>query len=61
MTVVFGALTTAFTGYSLALYNFQQNPSAEGQAAIAAARDVLFKEVSKDVLYLVYIGIGMFV
>lgn len=56
MTVVFGALTSAFTGYSAALYAQQRNPSAEGEAAIEAAKAALFVEVNKDVLYLVYIG-----
>ncbi|KAK4053219.1 hypothetical protein OIO90_003993 [Microbotryomycetes sp. JL221] len=61
MTVVFGALTSAFTNYSLATVRATQAPGAEAQAALDAARDNLFSEVNKDVLYLVYIGIGMLV
>lgn len=56
MTVVFGALTSAFTGYSAALYAQDANPTADGAAAIESAKAALFIEVNKDVLYLVYIG-----
>lgn len=51
MTVVFGNLTTAFVrfGNELLSGNNSQN-----------ARSELFREVNKDALYLVYIGIGMF-
>jgi hypothetical protein len=56
MTVVFGALTSAFTGYSAALYAQAKNPTAGGAAAIEAAKAALFVEVDRDVLYLVYIG-----
>ncbi|SCZ98574.1 BZ3500_MvSof-1268-A1-R1_Chr3-1g05473 [Microbotryum saponariae] len=59
MTVVFGALTTSFTAFQLAK---DQAPSLpNGDAVLARAREDLFKEVNKDVLYLVYIAIGMFV
>ncbi|KAK4704235.1 ATP-binding cassette, subfamily B (MDR/TAP), member 1, partial [Phenoliferia sp. Uapishka_3] len=59
MTVVFGSLTTAFTAYGTALENVDSVP--DGAALVAAARSDLFSTVNKDVLYLVYIGIAMWV
>ncbi|KAM0787890.1 hypothetical protein ACM66B_003940 [Microbotryomycetes sp. NB124-2] len=56
MTVVFGSLTSAFTNFARTL----ADPAAN-QATVTAARSALFDEVDKDVLYLVYIGIGMLV
>ncbi|GAA5842598.1 hypothetical protein JCM9279_003631 [Rhodotorula babjevae] len=58
MTILFGNLTTAFTDYGgLTMVN-AQNATPE---RIAEARRVLFREVNKDVLILVYIGIATFV
>ncbi|GAA5897055.1 hypothetical protein JCM8208_006155 [Rhodotorula glutinis] len=58
MTILFGNLTTAFTNYGgLTMVN-AQNATPE---LIAEARRVLFREVNKDVLILVYIGIATFV
>ncbi|KAL8280016.1 hypothetical protein RQP46_007597 [Phenoliferia psychrophenolica] len=59
MTIVFGNLTNTFTKYSVALAN--ANASPEGAAAYAAVRAKLFSSVNTDVLYLVYIGIAMYV
>ncbi|SCV74374.1 BQ2448_6806 [Microbotryum intermedium] len=59
MTVVFGALTTSFTAFQLA--KDQASTLPNGDAVLAQARSDLFREVNKDVLYLVYIGIGMLV
>ncbi|GJN89308.1 hypothetical protein Rhopal_002288-T1 [Rhodotorula paludigena] len=56
MTILFGNLTTAFTDYGTARLSGTASPEQ-----IAAARDRLFAEVDKDVLILVYIGIGTFV
>lgn len=53
MTILFGNLTTAFTDYGTARLSGTASPEQ-----IAAARDRLFAEVDKDVLILVYIGIG---
>ena len=51
MTIVFGNLTTSFTGFANAL--------ALGQDP-ALFRDSLFSQVNQSSLYLVYIGIGTF-
>lgn len=51
MTIVFGNLTTSFTGFANAL--------ALGQDP-APFRDSLFSQVNQSSLYLVYIGIGTF-
>ncbi|GAA5912585.1 hypothetical protein JCM5296_000742 [Sporobolomyces johnsonii] len=56
MTIAFGNLTTAFTQYA----TITQVASSSSEA-IAAARSHLYSEVNKDVLILVYIGIGSFV
>ncbi|GAA6011936.1 hypothetical protein JCM10207_003434 [Rhodosporidiobolus poonsookiae] len=58
MTILFGNLTTAFTDYGTAMY--RADGSADSTAALSAARNHLFSEVNKDVLVLVYIGIGTF-
>ncbi|GAA5824101.1 hypothetical protein JCM11251_001522 [Rhodosporidiobolus azoricus] len=55
MTIIFGNLTTSFSDYAIALQ------AAAAPEIIAEARDRLFNEVNKDVLILVYIGIGTFV
>ncbi|ORY49292.1 P-loop containing nucleoside triphosphate hydrolase protein [Leucosporidium creatinivorum] len=57
MTVVFGALTTQFTNYGLALAESTSSP--EAAARLEEVKQALFREVNKDVLYLLYIGIGM--
>lgn len=54
MTVVFGALTTQFTNYGLALAESTSSP--EAMARLEEVKASLFREVNKDVLYLVYIG-----
>ena len=55
MTILFGNLTTAFTNYGgLTMVNAQ----GATPELIAEARRVLFREVNKDVLILVYIGIA---
>lgn len=59
MTVVFGALTTQFTSYGTAVAAAGSSP--EGAAILAEATDKLNRNLSSNVLYLVYIGIGMFV
>ncbi|CEQ39138.1 SPOSA6832_00638 [Sporobolomyces salmonicolor] len=56
MTIAFGNLTTAFTQYATISQVASSSPEA-----IAAARSHLYSEVNKDVLILVYIGIGSFV
>ncbi|GAA5851199.1 hypothetical protein JCM8547_004164 [Rhodosporidiobolus lusitaniae] len=56
MTILFGNLTTAFTDYG----TLQRDRDATADQ-LGAARDRLFHEVNKDVLVLVYIGIGTFV
>lgn len=57
--VVFGALTTAFTSYGTALLNVNSSPT--GNADLLAAKSSLYATVNMDVLYLVYIGVAMFV
>lgn len=54
MTVVFGALTTQFTNYGLALAESTSSP--EAAARLEEVKQSLFRQVNKDVLYLVYIG-----
>ncbi|TNY20501.1 P-loop containing nucleoside triphosphate hydrolase protein [Rhodotorula diobovata] len=58
MTILFGNLTTAFTDYGRLTMVNAQNATPE---LIAQARSNLFREVNKDVLILVYIGIATFV
>ncbi|KAK4047990.1 hypothetical protein OIV83_005024 [Microbotryomycetes sp. JL201] len=61
MTVVFGSLTSAFTNYARTLAEASQQPGPSAQIAVENARNSLFDVVDQDVLYLVYIGIGMLV
>ncbi|BGP40022.1 hypothetical protein JCM10450v2_004002 [Rhodotorula kratochvilovae] len=58
MTILFGSLTTAFTNYGRMTMAGAADATPE---AIADARDVLIREVNKNVLILVYIGVGIFV
>ncbi|GAA6048222.1 hypothetical protein JCM3770_006486, partial [Rhodotorula araucariae] len=58
MTILFGSLTTAFTNYGRLTMVGNADSTPE---LVAEARRVLFHEVNKDVLVLVYIGIGTFV
>ncbi|KAI5480306.1 ATP-binding cassette, subfamily B (MDR/TAP), member 1 [Pseudohyphozyma bogoriensis] len=58
MTVVFGAITTSFTAYGTALANVNQ---PGGQEALQQSINDVYHNIDKDVLYLVYIGIGMLV
>lgn len=58
-TVVFGALTTAFTDFSRAVAEAEAGLVSPEQ--VAASRDDLYAEVNRDVLYLVAIGCGMFI
>ncbi|BGP16128.1 hypothetical protein JCM10213v2_004122 [Rhodosporidiobolus nylandii] len=55
MTILFGNLTTSFTDYGFIVVH---GGSAD---QLQAAKDRLFHEVNKDVLVLVYIGIGTLV
>lgn len=52
MTILFGNLTTAFTNY------FGLRLTGASDEVLSAASTALFREVNKDVLILVYIGIG---
>ncbi|KAG9118341.1 GTPase-activating protein, partial [Ceratobasidium sp. 392] len=54
MSLLFGRLTESFVEFTMATY--KNDP-----AILAAARDKFKHEASKDALYLVIIGIGMFV
>lgn len=57
MTIVFGALTTKFTAYSLEVA--RGDSSAAGLARLEEVRSTLFSQVNQQVLYLLYIAIGM--
>ncbi|BGP31976.1 hypothetical protein JCM10296v2_003755 [Rhodotorula toruloides] len=60
MTILFGNLTTSFTDYGRILLSPPADQATFARE-LAAARAHLFHEVNKDVLVLVYIGIGSFV
>lgn len=56
MTIVFGSLTTTFLTYS----NVSADPNTS-QMVRDQARSKLQEEIQRDALYLVYVGIAMFV
>ena len=63
MTLIFGRLTNTFNIYSVLVMQIQQEGGStpEALAALADAKADLKTEVGKDALYMMAIGLGMFV
>jgi ATP-binding cassette subfamily B (MDR/TAP) protein 1 len=62
MTLIFGRLTTSFTNYAIALNQIaQQGNTPESEAAVQAAKDQLKIDSGHNALYLLAIGVGMFI
>ncbi|WVQ70592.1 hypothetical protein IAR50_000111 [Cryptococcus sp. DSM 104548] len=61
MTLIFGRLTTSFTNFSVIVQGIEANgASADAAAALAAAKADLKLNAGHDSLYLLAIGVGMF-
>ncbi|RXK41700.1 ATP-binding cassette, subfamily B (MDR/TAP), member 1 [Tremella mesenterica] len=60
MTLIFGRLTTSFTDYGIAVQQITSSNSPEAQAALEAAKHQLRIDSGHNALYLVAIGVGMF-
>ena len=62
MTLIFGKLTASFVTFGNIVLQLQSNPTEPGLLAeLVVAQRTLKSEAAKDSLYLVIIGIGMFV